>query len=68
VYQLIGFSPGVMVQNMRTDRSLELLVWVEGFKPARAMVGPSDWSGEPGAREASLSLVLEPLVPVEEED
>lgn len=61
VYQLIGFSPGVAVQNMRTDRSVELLVWLEGFKPARAMVGPSDWSGDIGARTASLSIVLEPL-------
>ncbi len=65
VYMLIGFAPGVAVQNQRTDQPVELLVWAEDHVPQRVMVGPSDWTGEAEGRHASVSVTLEPLEGVE---
>ena len=59
VYLLIGFSPTVTIENMRTDEPIELLVYHEGFPVARGTVAPGDWqTGEDGAKRAQISIVL----------
>jgi hypothetical protein len=68
VFMLIGFSPGVMVQNQRTDQPVELLVWAEDHVPQRLMVGPSDWTDSADRRHAELSVTLVPLEGVELEE
>jgi len=59
VYQLIGFSPTVRVENIRTDEPVELLVWQSGHVPKRQVVGPSDWQEIEGGRQAEVTVELE---------
>ncbi len=66
VYVLIGFSPSVRVENQRTDRPVELLIWAEDHRAARHVIGPSDWIEAEGTRTANVEVELEPLVPEEE--
>jgi len=67
VYLLIGFSPDVLVRDIRTDRPVELLVGLEGHVPQRAIVGPSDWRDASEGRIAEVRLQLVEREPVEEE-
>lgn len=60
VYVLVGFSPDVTVQNVRTDEAVELLVYHEGHPVERVLVGPSDWqSSEDGTKRATVDVALE---------
>jgi hypothetical protein len=71
VYLLIGFSPSVRVENMRTDRPVELLLWAENHRAMRHVLGPSDWTDADdgtGHRRARVDLVLEPLPGFEPEE
>jgi hypothetical protein len=43
VYRLIGFGPEVEGEDLATDASYELLVYLEGHRLERVVVGPSDW-------------------------
>lgn len=63
VFMLIGFTPDVHVENLPTDQAYELLVWAEGHRLERALVGPSDWAGEGSAQTASVDVALEALPP-----
>jgi hypothetical protein len=59
VYLLIGFSPVVTIENMRTDEPVELLVYHEGFPVARETVAPSAWETDAdGAKHARITIVL----------
>ena len=65
VYMLIGFTPGVHVENIRTDQPVELLVYQEGYEIERTLVGPSDWhEGPDGTKAADVSVTLHELMPV----
>lgn len=65
VYMLIGFTPDVHVENIRTDEPVELLVYQEGFELERTLVGPSDWQETPdGTKSASVAVTLHELAPV----
>lgn len=60
VYVLIGFSPEVRVENVRTDQAVELLIYLEGHSVQRAVVGPSDWrEAEDGSKSAEVTLTIE---------
>lgn len=62
VYMLIGFTPDVHVENIRTDQPVELLVYEEGYELERTLVGPSDWrDGADGTKTADVSVVLHEL-------
>lgn len=62
VYMLIGFTPDVHVENIRTDQPVELLVYEEGYEVERALVGPSDWQdGADGTKAANISVTLHEL-------
>lgn len=62
VYMLIGFTPDVHVENIRTDQPVELLVYEEGYEIERTLVGPSDWqdAGD-GTKSASIAVTLHEL-------
>lgn len=60
VYVLVGFSPTVTVENMRTDDAVELLVYHEGYPVMRHVITPSDWvQAADGSKTAEAELVLE---------
>lgn len=60
VYVLVGFSPTVTLQNVRTDEAVELLVYHEDHPLERVVVAPSDWEpATDGSKRASVSVVLE---------
>lgn len=64
VYLLVGFTPQVQVQNVRTDEIVELLVYLEGHRVERVLVAPSDWvAGEDGGRAADVAVTLTPTRP-----
>ena len=60
VYQVVGFS-SANIADLRTDQPQELLVFLPGHRPSRAIVGPSDWQGGDGDRHAEVDVILEPL-------
>ncbi|GAB5544775.1 MAG: hypothetical protein SangKO_045350 [Sandaracinaceae bacterium] len=60
VYVLVGFAPSVVVENVRTDAPIELLVYHEGHPVLRHTIAPEDWEeNEDGSKRASASLTLE---------
>ena len=61
VYQLVGFAPDVRIESLPTDQPHELLVWLEGYEPERAVVGPSDFREVDGEQVAEISVELEEL-------
>ncbi|MFO0680844.1 MAG: hypothetical protein U0234_02280 [Sandaracinus sp.] len=64
VYLLIGFTPDVRYENIRTDEPVELLVYAEGYEVERTMVGPSDWQDTPdGTKAANVNVTLHELAP-----
>ncbi|MCS6798798.1 MAG: hypothetical protein NZ898_09745 [Myxococcota bacterium] len=63
VYLLVGFSPHVRIENVRTDEPIELLAWLEGHAPARILVGPSDFVERDGRRVAESRVTLTPRTP-----
>jgi hypothetical protein len=66
VYLLVGFSPEAVVENVRTDTAVELLVYLEGHPISRLVVGPSDWQqAADGTKTAEVSTAIEGA---EEED
>jgi hypothetical protein len=58
VYQVIGFTPDVHVDNLPLDHSYELLVYVEGKAPVRHSVAPSDFREQDGKRVATIDIKL----------
>jgi len=69
VYVLIGFSPRVIVENIRTDEVVELLVFHDGHPVATEVVPPSAWEESPdGSKHASIEITLEGYDPDAERD
>jgi hypothetical protein len=61
VYLLVGFTPEVHVQNVRTDEVVEVLVYRDDHVLERAVVAPSDWrEGPDGTRTAEIDVTLTP--------
>jgi hypothetical protein len=58
VYQLIGFTPDVHVDNLPLDRAYELLVYAEGHSSVRKHVEPSDFLDQNGKRVAQIDVQL----------
>jgi len=68
VYVLIGFSPRVIVENIRTDEVVELLVFHDGHPVSTEVVPPSAWEQNPdGSKHASIEITLEGYDPEAEE-
>jgi hypothetical protein len=60
VYQLIGFTPDVHVDNLPLDHAYELLVYLEGRGSAHKRIEPADFQENPanGKRIAQVELQL----------
>jgi len=58
VYQLIGFTPDVRVENLPIDRPVELLLYSSGHALQRASVGPGDWKPAGGKLIAAVDVTL----------
>jgi hypothetical protein len=58
VYQLIGFTPDVSVENLPIDAGYEVLVYLPGYGLQTRRVEPSDFRDEAGERIADLSVPL----------
>ena len=58
VYQLIGFTPEVHVDNLPLDHAYELLIHAEGHKTARKHLEPSDFIEQDGKRIARIDVQL----------
>ncbi len=61
VYMLVGFTPSVEIENQPIAEAAELLIWLEGHRLERLVVGPSDWREEAGGRIATIDASLSPL-------
>lgn len=59
VYQLIGFTPDVRVENLPLDRGYELIVYLEGRAPVRRTLEASDFQERAGKRVAELTIALD---------
>lgn len=61
VYQLIGFTPDVRVENLPLDQSYELLVYLEGRPPVIRHVAAADFHEQSGngKRVADVSVELD---------
>jgi hypothetical protein len=60
VYQLIGFTPDVHVDNLPLDHPYEILVYLEGKGGVQKHIEPSDFHMENGKRVARLDVQLSP--------
>jgi hypothetical protein len=58
VYQLIGFTPDVRVENMALSEPAELLVYLSGYEPARVAVAQADYKPLEGKLVADLDVTL----------
>jgi len=58
VYQLIGFTPEVHVDNLPLDHAYELVIYAEGHKTARKHLEPSDFIEQDGKRVARIDVQL----------
>ena len=58
VYQLIGFTPDVRVENLPLDRSYEVLIYFEGRPLVTRQIEPADFRDQAGKRVAALELEL----------
>jgi len=58
VYQLIGFTPDVRVENLPIDAGYEVLVYLPGYGLQTRRIEPSDFQEREGQRVADLSVPL----------
>lgn len=58
VYQLIGFTPDVRVENLKVSPPVELLVYLSGYGLQRISVGDADWKQEGAALVAAVDVTL----------
>lgn len=61
VYQLVGFSPDVTVQDLPLDQPQELLIYREGYRPIVRALSAGDFAPKNGRRTAELSVDLQKL-------
>jgi hypothetical protein len=60
VYQLVGFAPDAVIEDVRTDEAIEVIAFAEGHRVERVLVGPSDWRTEGEGRVAEVTIELRP--------
>jgi hypothetical protein len=61
VYQLVGFSPEVQVQDVPLDQPQELLIYREGYAPVVRALSEADFVSKSGRRVAELDVELHKL-------
>ena len=58
VYQLVGFTPDVKVENLPIETPLQLLVYRDDHELQRITVGPGAWKAEAGGLSAAVEITL----------
>jgi hypothetical protein len=58
VYQLIGFTPDVRVENLDVRQPAELLVYLSGYEPQRVTLSEGTYKLEDGRLVADLEIAL----------
>jgi len=58
VYQLIGFTPDVRVENLDVREPAELLVYLSGYEPQRVTLTEGTYKLEDGRLVADLEIAL----------
>ena len=58
VYQLIGFTPDVRVENLDVREPAELLVYLAGYEPQRVTLTEGTYKLEDGRLVADLEIAL----------
>lgn len=58
VYQLIGFTPDVRVENLEVAQPAELLVYLAGYEPARITLTEQSYKLDAGRLVADLDVPL----------
>jgi len=58
VYQLVGFTPDVRVENLPVSQPVELLVYLAGHELTRIAITASDWKAVDGRMVAALDVPL----------
>ncbi|MDB4989020.1 MAG: Basic proline-rich protein [Myxococcaceae bacterium] len=58
IYQLIGFSPDVKVQDVPLTDSQELLIYREGYVPVVRVLQGADFKAQAGRRVAAVDVEL----------
>jgi hypothetical protein len=60
VYQLVGFTPSVAIENLATDKPIRLLVYTSGYEAKELDVRPDQWVEQNGRRTVEVDAVLVP--------
>lgn len=58
VYQLIGFTPDVRVENLDVREPAELLVYLSGYEPQRVTLSEGSYKVQDGRLVADLEIAL----------
>jgi hypothetical protein len=64
VYQVIGFAPEALMEQLPVEATQELLVFRKGYAPELRVIGPGDYVEVPGGggrRRADIAVTLSPL-------
>lgn len=59
VYQLIGFTPDVRVENLPLDTGYEVMVYLPGYGLQTRRIEPTDFQDRGGQRVAELAVPLQ---------
>lgn len=60
VYQVIGFAPEAVVEQLPLEASQEILVFRKGYAPELRVIGPSDYVDAGGRKRAEVDVTLSP--------
>jgi hypothetical protein len=60
VYQVIGFAPEAVVEQLPLEASQEILVFRKGFASELRVIGPSDYLDAGGRKRAEVEVTLSP--------
>jgi hypothetical protein len=58
VYQVIGFAPEAVVEQLPVEASQEILIYRQGFAPELRQIGPSDYVEAGDRKRAEVDVVL----------
>jgi len=62
-WQLVGYTPVARIEDLRLDRSFDIMVHKGGYQPARATVPGDAFREGPGGPEHEVTVELRPVVP-----
>ncbi|MBN1655909.1 MAG: hypothetical protein JXA30_19235 [Deltaproteobacteria bacterium] len=60
VYQIVGFTPDVTIENLPTEEPIRLLVYTVGYQLQRVEINPSQWIEREGNASLEIDVALKP--------